>query len=687
MSEKNASSNASTLPFELPKPNVLMIMADELRFPIHKDAGGMIKDLKNIIGFQNVDENIKMPVEISEKAKRLFPGFMRLRENAVSLRNHTVATTACVPSRAALFTGQYGTKNTVTQTDGVFKDGSDPRFGWLDENGLPTLGDWFKASDYTTHYFGKCHFAHPDKPTLAGLGFENWESSYPEPHGTLRNNLGMYRDPGFTDLVTTFLRRKGMALDYDQEVGMIEQDMSLTPKAKEEAILEIKKKPWFAVASFTNPHDITTWPVLPAQSVGETDPSKPSADLIYSDPNLEREPLGIPAKGTRSAPPMEGTWTFDMNPGGIDKSYARIPSTLNEDLGEKPDCQYDYSVKLGIALAAKTGDQFKANNSGKLTGLPLALAPKPGVWSAAYIEYYTYLHHVLDQQIDRVLKTLDDTGMRDNTIVLFVPDHGEYGGSHGMMQQKWHTAYQEAIHVPVIISMPNQNDTINNIPKQIRALTSHIDLAPTLLGLIGVRENELPKLKARIYQETKKKALDFVGADLSRLIMGEETVIPDQFATDDSSRDAILFTTSDMITEPFGLDGEHQGLNNDFEIFKKAVDRNITKHDLGDMKGGPVAQPSEVHCVRQRNNDGDWKLVRYRDYYDPENSSLFQWEMYNLMTDPTESLNLLSYKANDPFVANESAIDHKLNAFEADQIVDQAQKLDQRLQQLIENMT
>jgi arylsulfatase A-like enzyme len=53
---------------------------------------------------------------------------MKLRQNAVVLRNHTIAASACTPSRAVIYTGQYGTRTGVTQTDGLFKNGDAPNF-------------------------------------------------------------------------------------------------------------------------------------------------------------------------------------------------------------------------------------------------------------------------------------------------------------------------------------------------------------------------------------------------------------------------------------------------------------------------------------------------------------------------------------------------------------------------------
>ena len=675
--------------------NVLFIMADEFRFPIHKDGGGMLKDYKNVLGFQNVDNEDEKDC-ISEKVKALFPGFMKLRNGATVLENHTVATTACVPSRAALFTGQYGSRNGVTQTDGVFKSADDPDFHWLRPEGLPTIGHWFKENQYSTHYFGKCHFAHPKKQSLKQWGFDDWESSFPEPHGTLKNNLGMYRDHGFTDLVTTFLRRKGMALDYDQQVGKIEMDTNLTEGEKELEIDGIQQKPWFAVASFTNPHDITTWPVLPSQAEGNpldfesllvndlvANPSKAikeaKEDLQETIDKIKNlEPLGIPHKGKRSAPPEQGTWTFNMNPGGIKQDNATLPTTSGEKLRDKPDCQFDYSLKLGIALAAKTGSQIIANNAPKLNGMPLALTEEPDLWTTAYIQYYTYLHHVLDQQINSVLNALDESGLRDDTIVVFMPDHGEYGGSHGKMMQKWHTAYQEAIHVPVVVSLPENLGKIPNPPKPITELTSHIDILPTLLGITGVKGKDVETLADKLSEN--HEMFPFVGADLSDLINGDSSKITDPQGLEPNGRNSILFTTSDMISEPVNIDDTQNG---DFNIFKNSVDHYFNKAKEAirlkvtededsplikavRMKPGSVRQPAEVHCIREDY----WKLVRYRDYHNPNDESKFQWELYELNSDPIERYNLLTYKTRHKsqgiqFEANEEVINSKGCVYDA----------------------
>jgi len=139
---------------------------------------------------------------------------------------------------------------------------------------------------------------------------------------------------------------------------------------------------------------------------------------------------------------------------------------MGEDLSTKPRCQYDYSYKMGLTLASKLGwtmatgsipegttlEQLwnKAAELMNLSGLPFQLQEDPEGWTAAFIQYYAYLIHVVDEHIARVLKALHDSGQDENTIVVFTADHGEYAGAHGMLMEKWHTAYEEALHVPLL---------------------------------------------------------------------------------------------------------------------------------------------------------------------------------------------------------------------------------------------
>ena len=92
--------------------------------------------------------------------------------------------------------------------------------------------------------------------------------------------------------------------------------------------------------------------------------------------------------------------------------------------------------------------------------------------------YYAVISH-LDQQIGRILAALEETGQRDNTIIIFSSDHGLGVGSHGIRGKQ--NMYEHTINVPLILSGPG-------IPadKRAQAQVCLRDLYPTVCELCGI---------------------------------------------------------------------------------------------------------------------------------------------------------------------------------------------------------
>lgn len=92
--------------------------------------------------------------------------------------------------------------------------------------------------------------------------------------------------------------------------------------------------------------------------------------------------------------------------------------------------------------------------------------------------YINAVHH-LDSQIARVLRYLEQHDLLSSTIVLIAGDHGQ----EFMEKGRWghHSAFtEEQARAPLILWIPGEQ------PRRITALTSHLDVAPTLLRLLGV---------------------------------------------------------------------------------------------------------------------------------------------------------------------------------------------------------
>lgn len=85
----------------------------------------------------------------------------------------------------------------------------------------------------------------------------------------------------------------------------------------------------------------------------------------------------------------------------------------------------------------------------------------------------------LDACIGRVMKTLDDAGIADDTILVFSSDHGDMIGSHRMCLKQ--EPFEESIRIPFIVRYPGR------VPKHTitDALLTPVDVMPTLLALAG----------------------------------------------------------------------------------------------------------------------------------------------------------------------------------------------------------
>lgn len=630
------------------RPNILFIMVDQMHYPRYT-SGGFNQDISDILGFKPMEQS-------SNDFSNHYPGFMALRKNAVVLNNHRIATSACVPSRTALFTGQYGTKTGVTKTDGVFKSGTDKNFPWLNPKDMPTIGSYMREAGYRSYYVGKWHMSGEDTSSLEDYGFSDWEMSYPDPHGYLPNNLGHYRDYQFRDAATSLLRREGLAVPYD--VAHAQQNAGIE-NAEEP---KIDPDPWFAVCSFTNPHDIATYPFLPNQ---------------VCDQRVQGQPytLAVPTQNTKSNPAEAGSMQLILNKTGLPQDNSEISPTWEEDIknNNKPDCQLDYSYKVGLALTAAGGlmaanenalqenhvstrDQIlqKAINytlDAETNGVPLTMTPKKRLASTAFMQYYAYLFSEVDQHIKSVLDTLEETGQADNTIVVFCPDHGEYAGAHHMLIEKWHSAYEEALHVPMVVRFPEGYEVDSDLNglniRQEDKTTSHIDILPTILGLAGIDMDDAFKNMQK--KEAYSNLQSPVGIDLSKLIKDKDHHKTIKKIND---REGVLFITYDTITEPLNLEESMNTIGygpiSSFEVYAGAVEKliengnpNAPDNETSELSAGPVVRPGYVHCVVDNDN---WKLVRY---FDQNNDHInHQYELYDLNSDLTEEHNLLIYNKN-----------------------------------------
>ena len=99
--------------------------------------------------------------------------------------------------------------------------------------------------------------------------------------------------------------------------------------------------------------------------------------------------------------------------------------------------------------------------------------------------YYAMVEN-LDWNMGRLGAFLLRSGLHGETVVLFLSDHGELGGAHGLRGKQW--PYEESTGIPLIVADPRHPDRAGAV---IEDPVSTEDLFPTVLGLAGLKSRDV----------------------------------------------------------------------------------------------------------------------------------------------------------------------------------------------------
>lgn len=98
--------------------------------------------------------------------------------------------------------------------------------------------------------------------------------------------------------------------------------------------------------------------------------------------------------------------------------------------------------------------------------------------------YYAQIDNI-DFNIGRIIERLDKENILENTMVVFLSDHGDMIGSHGLYYKQW--PYDEATRIPLIIRYPHKIAAKTATDMML----TNLDVYPMMLGLAGIKENSL----------------------------------------------------------------------------------------------------------------------------------------------------------------------------------------------------
>lgn len=109
--------------------------------------------------------------------------------------------------------------------------------------------------------------------------------------------------------------------------------------------------------------------------------------------------------------------------------------------------------------------------------VPPGLAPDAREWIAGY-----YAHcSAIDQSLGEIVKTLDDCGLSEDTVLVFASDHGDMLGSQGMQRKQ--KPFDESIRVPFLLRYPAR---YGGAGRTVDPFLNAHDIMPTLLGICGL---------------------------------------------------------------------------------------------------------------------------------------------------------------------------------------------------------
>lgn len=200
-----------------------------------------------------------------------------------------------------------------------------------------------------------------------------------------------------------------------------------------------------------------------------------------------------------------------------------------------------------------------------------------------YVKDYLRCVAAVDDNVGRVLDYLDESGLAENTVVVYTSDQGWYLGEHGWYDKRW--MYEESFRTPLLVRWPAKvkAGSVN------ADLTMNLDFAQTFLDIAGADQPD-----------------DMQGRSLKPLLLNQE--VPDW-------RKSIYyhyyeFPGPHSVQRHFGVRNDRYKLirfykTDEWELFDLQTDPHELKSVYGDPKYATVVSEmkAELTRLRQQYND------------------------------------------------------------------------------------
>ncbi len=352
------------------------------------------------------------------------PNLDRLAAGGVLFTDAICTTPYCSPSRASLINGLY------PHTHGINYNCNRIDYPAIQ---TPATEEGIKASDVTTerllseagwdtHHYGKWHLS--DEPL-----------------------------PYYTDMY-------GEHLLYEEELSHVFEGVRKEPR-----------ETWM---------DWYNWalPVTRSQAILEAEHNLAGAwdSLVYKDFLLKAGRLELPQEQVFDIRVAEKTIERLHHAGDV-PFMLTCSFNMPHDPNVTPSPWYD-SVDPGSLPLPENWDLREERFEPELSRHIVADLGEAA--AREYLRIYYAAVLLVDDQVGRILKALEDLDLAENTLVLFTADHGDFAGGHGMFWKSSSAFYEELVHIPMIMRLPGVLEP-NNYP----GLASLVDVMPTLLEFAG----------------------------------------------------------------------------------------------------------------------------------------------------------------------------------------------------------
>jgi arylsulfatase A-like enzyme len=354
------------------------------------------------------------------------PNIDRLAEEGMRLDRCYVTNSICTPSRAAILTGTYNHVNAVTTLDTHM------------DNRLPNVAKALRASGYQTGIFGKWHLG--EGPAHEPAGFDRW---------SVVPGQGFYFDPIMIDAGGA-RRESGYVTDI------------ITDKCLDFLRERDEERPFFLLCHHKAPH--RNFAPHPKHRSLYADEDLPIPES-FTDDYANRAAAAAAAKMR-----IRQDMTFDdlglVQPeGGDEVGELLLEGWTNRKV---PDLAEGGELTL---VDAETGQSFTFRDADALARFKYQ----------RYIKRYLRTVASIDENVGRLLAYLDESGLAENTIVIYTSDQGFFLGEHGWFDKRF--MYEESLQMPFLVRYP-RGIAPGTASKQI---ATNVDFAPTFLDYAGVR--------------------------------------------------------------------------------------------------------------------------------------------------------------------------------------------------------